>query len=161
MKVYLGADHGGFKLKEILKPWLQDKGYKVEDFGASREDPGDDFVDYAFAVAAALQMNPQDRGILLCRNGVGVSVAANRFAQVRCALGFDIKQVTKARHDDNVNCLSLPADYISKTEAEKIVEAFLKTKASTAEKYLGRTSKLEQNDGCLGGSCCGGDCSQC
>jgi RpiB/LacA/LacB family sugar-phosphate isomerase len=163
MKIYLGTDHGGFKLKEELKDWLVKEKYEPVDLGARSLEPEDDFVDYAFAVADVLQLSPEERGILFCRNGVGVAIAANRFGGVRCALGFDKKQVTKAREDDDVNCLAIPADYLSVEQTKGIVKAFLETKFSGEEKYQRRLEKLESEScgsGCCSGSC-GGSCGGC
>lgn len=161
MKIFIGADHGGFKLKESLKVWLDKGGHEVVDVGAHTLDSEDDFVDYAFAVADGLSSSLEARGILLCRNGVGVDIAANRFMGIRCALGFDSKQIEKARSDDDVNCLSLPADYLSETEAKEIVEAFLETEFSAKEKYLKRLKKLENGPDFNIDMCCGGGCGHC
>jgi ribose 5-phosphate isomerase B len=92
---------------------------------------------------------------------VGVSIAANRCCGIRCALGFDAGQVEKAREDDDVNCLALPADYIDLDKAISIVSSFIKTKFSGKEKYQHRVEKLDGSSGCCGGGCCGGGCGQC
>lgn len=164
--IYMGSDHGGFELKENLKTWLLEKGNQVEDMGAEAKDEGDDFVDYAMEVAEALVENQEAKGIVLCRNGVGVSVVANRYGGVRCALGFDQHQVEKARSDDDINCLSLPADYLDLAKAKELVEAFLKTKFDGGEKYVRRLIKLESIEtggcgGCSNGGCGGGGCGNC
>lgn len=157
MKIYLGADHGGFKLKEEIKGWLA-TGHEVVDLGASKLDEDDDFIEPAVAVAEALEFDREARGILLCRNGVGVAIVANRYGGVRCALGFDPEQTEKARSDDDVNCLSLPADYLNSEIARNIVQVFLKTKFSGEERYRRRLEKLEQLTGGCGDGCCGGGC---
>ena len=89
MIIYLGADHGGFALKEKLKQMLGDEGYDIIDLGAMSHMPDDDYPDYARAVAEAVGKNPGpdgDRGIVICRSGFGVDIAANKFRGVRAAL---------------------------------------------------------------------------
>lgn len=159
MRIYLGTDHGGFEMKEELKKWLA-SDYEVVDVGAFVLDPEDDFVDYAKSMAEQMSDDDEGVGIVLCRNGVGVSVVANRFLGIRCVLGFDEGQVEKARNDDDVNCLALPADYIDLEKAKKLVEKFLETDFGGKEKFIRRIHKLEtmgMQGGCCGGGC-GGDC---
>jgi ribose 5-phosphate isomerase B len=156
MNIFLSSDHGGFEIKEKLKVWLKEEGHEVEDMGPETLDIEDDFVDYSLDVVDRLLSDLDARGILLCRNGVGVSIAANRFSGIRCALGFQEKQVEMARADDNVNCLALPADYVTLEEAKRLVSAFLKTEFKNEAKYQRRVAKLEMV-GSMGG-CCGGGC---
>ena len=142
-RVILGADHGGFELKERLEGWLLKRGYEVVDMGADKLDSGDDFVDYAKKAVGEFRLGG-DRLILLCRNGVGMSIVVNRFKNIRCVLGFDEEQIRRARVDDNVNCLSLPADYIDLGKAKKFVSVFLETKFSEEERFVRRLKKIEE-----------------
>lgn len=142
MRIMLGADHGGFELKEEIKKWLSEK-YEVRDVGAGGLDPEDDFVDYAVLVANEVAENGQARGILFCRNGYGMMITANRFFGVRCGEAFDIEAVRRGRTDDDINCLSVPADYIKDGEVKKMIETFLATEFSGEEKYKRRLGKLE------------------
>ena len=169
MRIILGADHGGFALKEEIKKWLslgntRDLGvprvtekYEVTDVGATGLDPEDDFVDYAVLVAEEVAESDGVRGILFCRNGFGMMIAANRFSGVRCGEAFDVEAVARGRTDDDINCLSVPADYIKNDNARKMIEVFLETKFSGEEKYKRRLEKLES----LRGECCGGGCGSC
>ncbi len=145
MRVIIGADHGGFETKERLKRWLLAEDYEIEDVGAEKLDLEDDFVDYAKAVAEKLNAQDWilDMGILLCRNGVGVSIVANRFKRVRCCLGFDEGQVRRARSDDNVNCLALPADYIDFKRIKRLVKIFLEVEFGGGQNYIRRIKKIE------------------
>lgn len=160
MRIILGADHGGFELKEEIKEWLMKENYEVVDVGAEGLDPEDDFVDYAALVAKEVAVDPEARGILFCRNGFGMMIAANRFSGVRCGEAFDVAAVRKGRTDDDINCLSVPADYIKDGDVKKMIEVFLKTEFSEEERYVRRLAKLEGldnggEDGCCGGGCCG------
>lgn len=153
MMIILGADHGGFEMKEEIKKFLMAKKLKVTDVGAEKLDTKDDFVDYAELVASEVSGN-ESMGILFCRNGFGMMIAANRVPGVRCGFGMNEKMVKAGRNDDDINCLAIPADYLKLDEVKKIVEAYLETKFSGEERFKRRLYKLEM----LGGSCCGGGC---
>lgn len=141
MKIILGADHGGFELKEKIKSWLLDKEFEVSDVGADSLIAEDDFVDYAKQAVKCRGID--SKIILICRNGYGMSIAANRFTEIRCGLAFDEMAVTKGRTDDDINCLSVPADYIDEEKAKKMIDIFLNEKFSGETKYLRRINKLD------------------
>ncbi|EKD99884.1 MAG: hypothetical protein ACD_22C00147G0001 [uncultured bacterium] len=140
MRVILGADHGGFEIKEKLVTFLEEKNYVVEDMGAYQQSGDDDYVDYA--KKAMLEMGESDRGLLLCRNGLGMCIVANKFKGVRCGLGFGLQGVRKGRIDDDINVLAIPVDYVSFEAIKEMVEIFLKTDASLEEKYVRRVKKI-------------------
>jgi ribose 5-phosphate isomerase B len=142
MHVILGADHGGFKIKEEVKNWLGKEGFEVVDMGATTQVDDDDYVDYAKA-AVKEASSSDDRIVLFCRNGFGMMIAANRFAGVRCGLAFDEEAVRKGRTDDDINCLSVPADYIDEVDAEKMIKIFLTEKFDEGENYKRRIIKLD------------------
>ena len=119
MKIYIGADHRGFELKKELKKFLIEKGYEVEDAGAFKYDKDDDYPDFAEAVAEKVSKDDSARGILLCGSGTGMDAAANKVRGVRATLAFS-KEITRAaRNDDDVNVISLPADFLKSQEAEE------------------------------------------
>lgn len=144
MKIYLGADHRGFELKEFLKKELERIGFKVKDLGNLKYDPLDDFPDFAFPVAKKVVKEKGSLGILLCGSGIGVSIAANRIKGARACLGFDKDQVEKGREHDHCNILCLPADYIDKKSALELAKIFLSAKPRNEEKYLRRIKKLDE-----------------
>lgn len=151
MLIYIGADHRGFNLKERLKEFLHNEGYEVVDSGNKRYEEGDDYPDFASAVAREVSKDPGERrGVLICGSGVGVDVVANKFAGIRSALVTSTDQAYSARHDDDVNILSLAADFmIEEDDAQKIVKVFLVTPFSGKERYKRRISKiteLEENE---------------
>lgn len=141
--IYLGADHRGFELKEKLKRWLKDKKYEFIDLGNEKLDLEDDFPDFAIKVAKKVG-KAEDVGILFCGSGVGMDIVANRFPKVRCGLGFNSQQIRIAKRDDNINCISVPADFVSENEARAIIEMFLETQFANAGKYLRRLRKVEK-----------------
>ncbi|SRR5258706_3817884 len=142
MKVILGADHGGFGMKEVIKSWLSDEGYAVEDVGAVSLTPGDDFVDYAKAAVKEVT-STDDRIILFCRNGFGMAIAANRFVGARCGIAFSEEAVRKGRMDDDINGLSVPSDYVDEVLAKRMIEIFLKEDFSRTDFYQRRIMKLD------------------
>lgn len=141
--IYLGADHRGYDLKEKMKKWLKDKRYEFTDLGNCEHDMEDDYPDFAVKVAKKLKKT-DDFGILFCGSGVGMDIVANRFPHVRCGLGFAPHQTRIARRDDNINCLSVPADFSTENEARLIIEMFLETQFSGGEKYQRRLKKREK-----------------
>lgn len=145
MKVFIGADHNGFELKNQLVAYLKSKDIEVGDMGAYEHDPLDDFPVFAKRVAAEVQKNhEEDRGIVLCGSGIGVAIAANRFKHIRCALGFDKTQVQHGRANDHINMLALPSDYLSLEQAQEFIDLFLETPIKPEEKYFRRSTQLDQ-----------------
>jgi ribose 5-phosphate isomerase B len=142
MKIFIGADHGGFMLKEKVNDWYRSWRYEVCDVGAKSMDSEDDFVDYALLVAREVRKNPSDRGILFCRSGLGMMIVANRLAGVRCGLAFDVEAVKRGRSDDDINCLAIPADYLTEEEVREMIGAFLETPFSGEERFVRRLKKL-------------------
>jgi len=124
----LGADHGGLELKDTLKVWLQERGLKVEDFGALAKDPADDYPDFAQPVAEAVAAGKAEFGLLVCTSGVGMSISANKVSGVRAALIVDAESATLARQHNDVNVLCLSGKKTPPEQAKKILEAFLSAK---------------------------------
>lgn len=142
MHVILGSDHGGFSIKEKIKAWLGGEGYEVMDVGALALIPDDDYVDFAKAAVKEM-ISDDDRGILFCRNGFGMSIVANKYVRVRCGLAFDVEAVQRGRTDDDINCLSIPTDYVDEEKVKKMIDVFLKTSFSGDERYVRRVNKID------------------
>ncbi len=141
--IYIGADHGGYKLKEQIKKFLAKKKLDFDDVGAKTLDKNDDYPDYAKLVAKKVSQNPlRNVGILICRSGQGVCIVANKFDHVRAALVWNTKEAEMSRTDDMTNVLCLPSDYISQKEAESIVDVWLNTKYSTETRHIRRVKKI-------------------
>jgi ribose 5-phosphate isomerase B len=145
MVVYFGADHGGFELKERLKVFVKDLGYEIMDLGAATLDKDDDYPDFAAKVAEQVVVGQGTvKGILLCRSGAGVDITANKFKGVRSVLGISADQVYDARHDDDVNVLSIAAGFVSPEDAERMARVFLETPFGTEERYKRRVDKIRK-----------------
>src|SRR3989344_8067855 len=145
MVIYFGADHRGFELKNHLLEFLRNQGYQTADFGATQLEADDDYHAYAALVAKKISLDPeQSRGVLVCGSGVGVDIVANKFSHVRSALALSPDQVYAARKDDNVNVLSLAADFTRVADAEKILQVFIVTVLSGEDRYLRRLEQISQ-----------------
>ncbi len=141
--IYIGADHGGYKMKEQLKKFLKKQKLEFVDAGAKSLKAGDDYPDYAKIVGKKVSQNPMaNSGILICRSGQGVCMVANKFVHVRAALVWNTKEAEMSRKDDMSNVLCLPSDYISQKDAEAIVDVWLKTPYSTEARHLRRVKKI-------------------
>jgi ribose 5-phosphate isomerase B len=141
MVIYIGADHRGFKHKEAIKEYLVGLGYTVSDMGDEKYDELDDYPDFAEKVAEKVSVEG-GVGILICGSGVGMDVVANKFPGVRSALVFNSEQAIDAKTDDNVNVLSIAADYSSIEDSKKIVSLWINAKFSEEERFMRRLKKI-------------------
>ena len=128
MKVSIGADHGGFQLKNELIKFISKNGYDVIDKGAYTFNPNDDYPDFAELVAKSVQNGESEKGIILCGSGVGASIAASKFKNVRSAVCHDTYSASQGVEHDDMNVICLGARIIGSTLAEKITLNFLKSK---------------------------------
>lgn len=143
MKVYFGADHRGFELKQQLKQWLLEKGYAAEDIGAYALDPADDYPVISEKLGRAVVSSENDFGILLCGSGVGASAAVNKIDGIRGAIGISPDQVRAGRHDDDMNVLILGADETEIQSAKQMIKAFLTTPYHKTERYQRRINQIK------------------
>lgn len=149
IKIFLGADHRGYEMKEHIARWLFELNYEFEDLGAESLDTNDDYIKYATEVASLVAKRPGSKGILLCGSGVGVDVVANKFDGIRASIGKSVLQVKAGRNDDDMNILVIAADFTLEKEAKGMLIAFLETKFSGKERYerrLDDISKIEANN---------------
>lgn len=144
MKIFLGADHRGYELKEKIAKWLFEMEYPYQDLGASHLNPGDDFTKYAEDVASLVAKTNGARGVLLCGSGVGVDVLANKFDGIRSSIGKNVFQVEAGRKDDDMNILVIAADFTEEKEAKAMLIAFLETKFSGKARYERRLQEIKE-----------------
>ena len=140
--VALGADHGGFPLKEELLPWMKGQGYEVLDVGAHSFDPSDDYPDFAYAVAQAVASGKAPRGIIICGSGVGACIAANKVPGVRAGICHDTYSAHQGVEHDDMNVLCLGARIIGGALAVELVTAFLNARFSGEERHARRLRKI-------------------
>ena len=124
----LGADHGGFELKETLKAFLRERGLIVADFGATTKDPADDYPDFAKPVAEAVAAGKAELGLLVCTSGVGVTITANKISGVRAALVGDAVTAALCRQHNDANVLCLSGKKTTAELGKKILAAFINAK---------------------------------
>lgn len=124
--IAIGADHGGYLLKEELKAYLSSKGYRVEDCGTSSADAVD-YPDYARAVAKQVADGSAWRGIMIDGAGIGSCMAANKVRGVRAAMCYDHATAHNSREHNNANLLTLGAGLIGPHLAKHIIDTFLST----------------------------------
>ncbi len=141
MKIVIGADHGGFEIKEVVEKALIARGIEVEDLGC-HDTESVDYSDYAAAVATRIASGEAEQGVLLCTTGVGMSMAANKYPRVRAALCMTPEMAQKTREHNDANVLVLPGGLISGVEAEAILDKWLTTPFSNGERHIRRIEKF-------------------
>ena len=126
MKIAIGADHGGYKLKEEIKKYLDEKQIEFVDFGTDSEERVD-YPIYAEKVAKAIQNNECEKGILICGTGFGVSIVANKFKGIRCASCWNEEVAKLLKGHNDANIIALPGRFINISQAVTILRAWLAT----------------------------------
>jgi len=127
MTILIASDHGGFVLKESLKPYLKKNGFGVKDLGAFSEKRCD-YPEFAYSLASKIGEGKFKRGILICKSGIGNSIVANRVPGVRAALCHNEKSARLSREHNDSNILVLGSIFVSPGQAKKITTAWLKAK---------------------------------
>ena len=140
--VAIGADHGGFPLKQQLVEWLNVKGFRVLDLGAYENDPDDDFPDYAQAVAQAIVSGTATRGLVVCGSGVGANVVANKVPGIRASICHDTYSARQGVEHDDMNVLCLGGRIVGIELARELVSAFLNAEYMALERYERRLNKV-------------------
>lgn len=144
MKIYLGADHRGFELKDKLKLFLEKQNIPHEDFGAYELNQKDDYTLYAEKVAVVIGSEEGAMGVLLCGSGVGVDVVANKRDGVRASIGKNKEQVKSGRSDDDMNILVIAADYTTEKEAKEMLDVFINTQFSGKARHQRRLEEIKR-----------------
>ena len=139
--VAVGADHGGFKMKEELKVLLGQLGHKVQDFGTDSEEAVD-YPDFAHAVARAVANGSSDLGIIIDGAGVGSAMTANKVPGVRAAACYSVAVARNSREHNGANVLTLGSKTISSAEMRDIVTAWLTTEL-TEDRHRKRVAKID------------------
>lgn len=142
--IYIGADHAGWELKEALEDFLKNKEYGIVDMGNQNLVEDDDYPDFGYAVAKRVVTDEGSHGIVICGNAQGICIVANKVKGARAATGFNHEVAKTSRTDDNANILCLPGRHLTISEAKKIVDAWLSTKFSGAERHVRRLNKVTQ-----------------
>lgn len=151
MKIFIGADHAGYKLKESIKRWLEHGGYHCEDVGNLSFDSSDDYPDYSYRVAAAVTLNPTARGIMICGSSFGACIVANKVRGIRAVSVHSVKEAKLSRQHNDANVLCLAGGGLKEgghgiglplSLAKKVVAAWLNEPFSRAERHHRRVNQI-------------------
>lgn len=140
--IALGSDHGGYDLKMIIIAHLEKRGLTFKDYGCF-EKKSCDYPDFGRAVALAIKSGECDKGILVCTTGIGISMTANRYSGIRCALCTDPYMAKMTREHNDANILALGGGIIGNNIALEMVDTFLDTSFSAEEKHQRRVDGIE------------------
>ena len=143
MRIALGADHAGFEFKQQVSAILTSLGHEVDDVGAHRFDPLDDYPDFTRPVAEAVATGSADRGLLVCGSGVGTSIAANKITGIRAAMCHDTYSARQGVEHDDMNVLCLGARIVGIELARELISAFLGARFSAEERHVRRLAKVK------------------
>lgn len=152
MKIFLGADHGGYQIKQNLIEWIKNQPQlsttELTDYGATTLNEGDDYPDFGIPVAQAVNQsnesydqNPASFGILICRSGGGMGILANRFPHVRAVICRNEQDVQHAREHNNANILILEGNHVSPEQAHQLTQKFLQTPFGK-DRHIQRLQKI-------------------
>lgn len=144
MRVYLGADHAGFDMKNIIADHLKAKGHEVIDCGAHTYDTLDDYPAYCIEAASRVVNDPGSLGIVLGGSGNGEQIAANKVKDARCALAWSVETARLAREHNNAQLIGLGGRMHSEEESLAIVDAFLDQEWSKEERHQRRIDILSE-----------------
>lgn len=145
--IAIGADHGGYKLKEEIKRYFEEKEIEYKDYG-TYDEQRTDYPIYAKKVAEAINNKECDCGILICRSGYGMTVVANKFKGIRAAAILNEESAKYAKADDDINVITLGGDYLSTNQAICIIRNWLGTefKGGRYEDRLKMIDEIENNN---------------
>ncbi len=138
----IGADHGGYEMKEFLRKRLTEAGYEIKDFGTNSEESVD-YPDIIHPLASAINRGEYERGIILCGSGNGAQITANKYSNIRAALCWNEEQARLSREHNDANILSLPGRTIDLELALKMALIFLNTDFEGG-RHARRVSKISQ-----------------
>ena len=124
--IAIGSDHGGYKLKEEIKKYLEEKEIEYTDCGTFDEESVD-YPEIAQAVSSEIQDGHAEKGIVICRSGIGMSIVANKFKGIRCAKCNEEEEAKFSRMHNDANVLALGADYMDTNKAVRIVRTWIAT----------------------------------
>lgn len=140
MKIFIGSDHRGVALKREIMKNLEEDGFTVINTITPNNDT-DDYPDFAFEVGENVIKNDGDLGVLICGNGIGISIAANKVKGIRCARVLSEDDAFKSKNHNGANCIAIGSDLNLETAME-IINVFITTKPADEERHLKRIDKI-------------------
>lgn len=143
MKIGLASDHGGYKLKEKIKNYLNKRKIDIIDYGTNSTESVD-YPDFAHKLCKGINNKDVDYGIAICSTGIGISIACNKVKGIRCAKVDNVEEAKMTRLDNDANCLALNGKMPTYL-AKDIIDIFINTDFSNLERHKRRIKKLEDN----------------
>lgn len=143
MKIYVGCDHAGMELRQVIVEYLEEQDYDVEVCLMHEYDENDFYPDAAYEVCGKVEKDENSRGILICGTGIGMSIAANRNKNIRAALCTNEKEAELTRLHNDANVLCMGGRIIGREVAKEITRVFLETKFSNDPKHIARIERLK------------------
>ncbi|MBI3996928.1 MAG: ribose 5-phosphate isomerase B [Candidatus Omnitrophica bacterium] len=140
-RIAIGADHGGFTLKAKLIALLQSKGLEVADLGTHSAEPCD-YPQIGYKVARAVAQHAFDRGVLLCKSGIGIAIAANKVPGIRAAVCSDQFDAKRSRQHNDANILVMGAEKVSEAQAKRILQVWLATPFESGGRHERRVKQI-------------------
>lgn len=140
MKIFIAADHLGVNLKDELKTYLLNKNYEVIESTIPNSEL-DDYPDFAFELGENVAVNSNSLGILICGNGVGMSIAANKVKGIRCVRAVDVDDAFKGKNHNGANVIAIGAN-LELDKSKEIIDTFINTEPASLDRYLRRVEKI-------------------
>ncbi len=141
IKIAIGSDHGGYELKNDIVKFLQEESYSVKDMGTHSKDSCD-YPIIGFEVAKAVSDKKADRGVLICKTGVGMAIIANKLHGIRAAACYDKEMAKSSREHNDCNIIVLAADYTNAKVAREMLKVWLKTEHA-GERHERRVKQIK------------------
>ena len=141
MKIAFANDHAGYEVRQALIDFLKGLGHSVTDFGWAQK-TSCDYSDFAIPASISVSKGENDFGILLCGSGIGMSIVANRFNNVRAALCWNEEVAKLSRQHNNANILCLPSRVLQLEELKKVISVWLSTSFCNEERHQNRINKI-------------------
>ncbi|MCD6413102.1 MAG: RpiB/LacA/LacB family sugar-phosphate isomerase [Elusimicrobia bacterium] len=148
MKIALASDHAGFEMKEVIKNFLLEKGFKIRDFGAFSAESVD-YPDFGFPAAKAVARGDFDRGVFFCGSGNGMNIVANKVKGVRSAIGYDDEVAYLAAADTGCRILCFGARFMEVEDVKRRIEKWIGA-SPLEERHLRRIKKIEREENVSG-----------
>ncbi len=142
-KIYIGADHAGFALKEKIKRWLEHKRVPYVDIGNKKIDPKDDYPDFASALAKKV-VTDKSLGILVCGSAQGMCIAANKVKGARAVIPYSLREARLSKEHNNANIICLSGWFTHLHKAKRMSEVFLTTPFSQEARHIRRVGKIKR-----------------
>lgn len=140
--LFIASDHGGYAIKKRLVRYVQNElEREIEDLGPHEYVETDDYPDFVVPLTQKV-LETQGRGIVICRNGIGVCIASNKIRGIRAGIGYNIAAAESMMKDDNTNVLALAADHVSEEFAMAILKKWLESEFSSDERHVRRLAKV-------------------